>query len=172
MDRAQKVEAVAELHKTFQEVGSVIVTQYSGLTVSQITELRGKMSENGANLKVAKNRLAQRALKGTQYEGISELFTGPVAIATSTDPVAAAKVVCEFSKGNDSLVVIGGALGEKVLDASGVIALSKLPSLDEIRATLVAMVQTPGTRIATIAQAPASQLARVTNAYAEKGGAA
>ena len=169
MNRAQKVEEVDVLHKTFEETESVVITHYSGLTVDQITDLRVKMRANGANLKVAKNRLAQRALKGTRYEGLAELLKGPVALATSQDAVAAAKVAYEFSKGNDKLVILGGALGDKMLDVSGIEALAKLPSLDEIRAKLLALFQTPATRIATVLQAPASQLARVTDAYAKKG---
>lgn len=169
MNRAQKAEEVAALQQTFQETESVIVTHYSGLTVAQMTELRSKMRANGASIKVSKNRLAKRALEGTRYQGLAELLKQPVAIATSKDPVAAAKVVCEFAKNNEKLIVVGGALGEKLLDASAVIALSKLPSLDQIRATLIALVQTPATRIAMIAQAPAAQLARVTDAYAKKG---
>lgn len=169
MNRAQKAEEVAALQQEFQETESVIVTRYSGLTVAQMTELRGKMRANGASLKVSKNRLAKRALQGTRYEALADLLKQPVAIATSKDPVAAAKTACEFAATNEKLIIVGGALGEKLLDASAVIALSKLPSLDQIRATLLALFQTPATRIATVAQAPAAQLARVTNAYAEKG---
>ncbi|MBI1216197.1 MAG: 50S ribosomal protein L10 [Alphaproteobacteria bacterium] len=169
MDRAQKAEAVQDLNKTFSETESVVVTHNLGLTAGQIGELRVNMRQAGVNFKVSKNRLVLRALKGTRYEGIGPLLKGPVGIATSQDPVAAAKVAAEFAKGNDKFVILGGALGDKLLDFAGIEALSKLPSLDEIRATLVCMLQTPATRIATISQAPASQLARVLNAYAEKG---
>jgi large subunit ribosomal protein L10 len=169
VDRTQKAEAVDVLHKSFQETESIIVTQYSGLTVAQITALRGQMRGNGAALKVAKNRLAQRALKGTRFEALAGLLKGPVAIAMSKDPVAAAKVASEFAKDNEKLIIIGGALGEKLLDVSAVEALAKLPSLDEMRASLLRLFLTPATRIATVLQAPAAQLARVTSAYAKKG---
>jgi large subunit ribosomal protein L10 len=169
VDRAQKAENVKDLNKTFSETESVVVTQNLGLSAGQIGELRVNMRQAGVNFKVSKNRLVLRALQGTRYEGIGPLLKGPVGLATSKDPVAAAKVAAEFAKGNDKFVILGGALGDKLLDLKGVEALSKLPSLDEIRATLVAMLQTPATRLATLSQAPASQLARVLNAYAEKG---
>lgn len=168
MDRAQKAVAVEQLQKTFQETESLIVTQYAGLTVGQVTALRSKMRAEGVSYKVSKNRLVLRALKGTRFEGIGPMLKGPVGIATSKDPVAAAKIAYSFAKDNERLVIIGGALGEKVLDRAGVEALSKLPSLDEIRASLLRMLVTPATRIATIAQAPASQVARVIKAYSEK----
>lgn len=169
MNRAQKAEAVAELQKTFGEVESIVVTQNAGLTAGQATELRVQMRNAGVSYKVSKNRLVLRALEGTRFEGIGSMLKGPVGLATSNDPVAAAKVAAEFAKGNDKLIIVGGALGEKVLDFAGVDALSKLPSLDEMRASLLAMIQTPATRLAVLAQAPASQLARVTKAYADKG---
>lgn len=168
MDRAQKATAVDELHKTFKETESIVVTQYTGLTVGQVTELRVKMRAEGVSYKVSKNRLALRALKGTRFEGIGPMLKGPVGLATSKDPVAAAKIAANFAKNNEKLVIIGGALGDKLLDKSAVEALSKLPSLDELRSKLLALFQTPATRIAMIAQAPASQLARVIQAYANK----
>lgn len=169
MDRAQKALAVEELHQTFSETESVVVTRYPGLTVGQITALRVKMRQQGVSFKVSKNRLALRALKGTRFEGIGHMLKGPVGLATSKDPVAAAKIACAFAKDNDKLIIVGGALGEKVLDKSGIEALSKLPSLDEVRASLLRLFQTPATRLATLAQAPAGQLARVLKAYADKG---
>lgn len=169
MDRAQKEKVVAELTEDYRNIGSVVVTHYAGLTVAQMTALRVRARAAGVNYKVSKNRLVLRAIAGTQYEGISPLLKGPVGLATSEDPVAAAKIVCEFAKENDKLVVLGGALGEKTLDEQGVVALSKLPSLDEMRATLLALVQTPATQIARIAREPAAQLARVIKAYADKG---
>jgi len=169
VDRATKAVAVDTLHKTFTETESVVVTQYPGLTVAQMTDLRVKMRAEGVDYKVSKNRLVIRALKGTRFEGIGPMLKGPVGIATSKDAVAAAKVAWKFAKDNDKLIIIGGALGEKLLDKSGVEALSKLPSLDEMRAKLLALFQTPATRLATLAQAPALQLARVIQAYADKG---
>ncbi|HCB76273.1 50S ribosomal protein L10 [uncultured Sphingomonas sp.] len=171
MDRSQKTEAVAELNRTFNEVAVVVVTRNLGLTVAQSTQLRNKMREAGASYKVSKNRLAKIALEGTEYAGISDLLTGPVALATSTDPVAAAKVVSDFAKTNDKLEIVGGAMGKQVLDAEGIKALASLPSLDELRAKLIGLVQAPATKLATITQAPAAQIARVLSAYAEKDAA-
>lgn len=169
MDRAQKAEAVEELQKAFGNTESIVVTQNMGLTAGQISDLRVKMRKEGVSYKVSKNRLVLRALKGTRFEGIGHMLKGPVGLATSNDPVAAAKVAALFAKDNEKLIIVGGALGEKVLDKSGVEALSKLPSLDEIRAKLLALLQTPATRLATLSQAPASQVARVIGAYAKKG---
>ena len=168
MDRAQKTEAVAELNRTFNEVGVVVVTRNLGLTVAQSTELRIKMREAGATYKVSKNKLAKIALKDTDYAGISDLLTGPVVLATSTDPVAAAKVVSDFAKTNDKLEIVGGAMGATVLDVAGVNALATLPSLDELRAKIVGLVQAPATKLAQLANAPAAKLARVFGAYAAK----
>ncbi len=171
MDRSQKTDAVAVLNRTFNEVAVVVVTRNLGLTVAQSTQLRNKMREAGASYKVSKNRLAKIALEGTEYAGISDLLTGPVALATSTDPVAAAKVVSDFAKTNDKLEIVGGAMGKQVLDAEGIKALASLPSLDELRAKLIGLVQAPATKLATITQAPAAQIARVLSAYAEKDAA-
>jgi large subunit ribosomal protein L10 len=171
MDRAQKTEAVAELNRTFNEVGVVVVTRNLGLTVAQSTELRIKMREAGATYKVSKNKLAKIALKDTDYAGISDLLTGPVGLATSSDPVAAAKVVSEFAKTNDKLEIVGGGMGTTVLDVKGVNALASLPSLDELRAKIVGLVQAPATKLAQLSNAPAAKLARVFGAYGAKDAA-
>ncbi len=168
MDRAQKPMVVAELNSTFGEVGVVVVTRNLGLTVAQSTALRLKMRDAGASYKVTKNSLAKIAAKGTAYEGLSDLFTGPIALATSVDPVAAAKITVEFAKTNDKLEIVGGAMGDTVLDVDGVKALATLPSLDELRAKIVGLVQAPATKVVQIVQAPAGQLARVLGAYAAK----
>ena len=168
MDRAQKAEAVAELNRTFNEVGVVVVTRNLGLTVAQSTVLRGKMRDAGASYKVSKNKLAKIALDGTDYLSLGDLLTGTVGLATSKDPVAAAKVAIDFAKTNDKFEIVGGAMGTTVLDAEGVKALASLPSLDELRAKIVGLIVAPSTKLATITQAPAAQLARVLSAYAEK----
>jgi large subunit ribosomal protein L10 len=172
VDRAQKSEMVSTLNEVFSRTGVVVVAHYSGLNVSQMTALRGRMRDAGASLKVAKNRLAKLALKGTEIEHISGLFQGPTVIAYSADPVAAPKVAADFAKTNEKFVVLGGAMGATSLDAKGVEALATLPSLDQLRAKLVGMIQTPATRIAGVLQAPAGQLARVIGAYAKKDEAA
>lgn len=146
----------------------MVVTHYSGLTVAEITDLRDKMREAGASFKVTKNRLTRLALAGTKYEGLSDLFTGPTAIALSDDPVAAAKVATSFAKDNDKLVILGGALGEEVFDAPGVKALADTPSLDESRAKIIGLLTTPAANIVGILQAPGGQVARVIGAHARE----
>ncbi len=168
MDRAQKPVVVAELNAAFGEVGVVVVTRNLGLTVAQSTALRTKMREANATYKVTKNSLAKIAAKGTAYEGLSELLTGPIALASSVDPVAAAKVVVDFAKTNDKLEIVGGSMGSMLLDVDGVKSLASLPSLDELRARIVGLVQAPATKVVQIIQAPAGQLARVFAAYADK----
>lgn len=172
MDKAEKRALVTSLHEVFDNTGVVVVAHYQGLTVAQMSALRGRMKVAGASLKVAKNRLVKLALQGTDAEGISDLFTGPTVVAFSTDPVAAPKIAIEFAKTNDKYVILGGALGKQTLNAEGVKALATLPSLDELRGRLLGMINTPATRIAGVVQAPAAQLARVFNAYATKDEAA
>ena len=165
MDRNQKTESVEFLNGIFTNSGVVVVAHYSGINVAQMTILRGEMAEAGASFKVAKNRLAKLALEGTNVSEVSDLFAGPTAIAYSEDPIAAPKIVAKFAKDNENLVILGGFMGDTVLDEIGVKALAALPSLDELRAKLVGMIQTPATRIAGVLQAPAGQLARVCGAY-------
>ena len=171
MDRAEKAAAVAALRRTFDEVSVVVVTRNLGLTVAQSTALRGRMREAGATYKVAKNTLTLIAAEGTQYQSITDLLTGPTALATSKDPVAAAKVAVDFAKTTDKFEIVGGAMGSTALDLAGVQALATLPSLDELRAKIVGLIVAPATKLATITQAPAAQLARVLSAYAEKDAA-
>jgi large subunit ribosomal protein L10 len=168
MDRAEKADLVAELNSTLGAAGVVVVTRNLGMTVAQSTVLRSKVREAGASYRVAKNKLAKRAIEGTPYTGIGQYLTGPTALATSSDPVAAAKAVVDFAKTNDKLEIVGGAMGDTVLDADGVKALASLPSLDELRAKIVGLVQAPATKVVQIVQAPAGQLARVFGAYGAK----
>ena len=168
MDRAQKNEQVSALAKTLSETAVVVVTRNHGLTVAQVTDLRTKMRQAGASFKVTKNRLARIALEGTPYQPIGELLTGPIGFATSTDPVAAAKVAVDFAKTNDKFEIVGGAMGTTVLDINGVKALASLPSLDELRGRIVGLIQAPASKIARLINAPAGKLARVFGAYATK----
>ncbi len=168
MDRAQKAAAVAELKQTFSEVGVVVVTRNLGLTVAQSTDLRNKMRAAGATYKVSKNKLAKIALDGTDYLSLGDMLTGPVGLASSSDPVAAAKVAVDFAKTNDKLEIVGGAMGATALDANGVKSLATMPSLDELRAKIVGLLVAPATKLATVTQAPAAQLARVFGAYGAK----
>ena len=171
MDRSQKAEAVAFLADVFSEAGAVVITRNLGMTVAQSTALRIKVRDAGASYKVAKNSLAKIAVAGTDYEGLGELFTGPTGIASSADPVAAAKAVVEFAKTNDKIEIVGGAMGSQVLNADGIKALATMPSLDELRAKLIGLIQAPATKIAQLTTAPAAKLARVFAAYAEKDAA-
>lgn len=171
MERAEKVQAVEALKGVFAGSGAVVVTHYSGLSVAEMTSLRGRMREVGAGMKVVKNRLAKLALKGTPGEGAADLFTGPVAIAYSPDPVSAPKAAVDFAKTNEKLIVIGGFMGETVLDDTAVKSLASLPSLDELRGKIVGLLQAPAQKLAAVTQAPGGQLARVINAKAQKDAA-
>jgi len=148
VERAEKKELVTALNKVFQTTGVVVVAHNRGLTVNQVNDLRGKMAQAGATVKVAKNRLAKLALDGTPAAGIKDLFIGPTMVAFAADPVSAPKVAADFAKGNEKFVILGGALGQTIMDAAAVKALAELPSLDQLRARLVGMIQTPATRIA------------------------
>lgn len=172
MDRAAKSELVATLHDVFQDTGVVVVAHYSGLSVAQMTDYRSRVNAVGGKVKVAKNRLAKLALQDTPSAGIADLFTGPTCIAYSQDPVAAAKVAVGYAKENDKLVILGGAMGSTVLDAKAVKALAELPSLDELRATLLGLLAAPATKIARTVKEPGAQLARVIQAKANAGEAA
>jgi large subunit ribosomal protein L10 len=168
MDRVQKAESVKELNVLFAEAGAVIVAHYAGMTVAQMSDLRSRMRAAGASFKVAKNRLAKRALEGTPAGGIADLFTGPTGIAYSRDPVAAPKVLVAYAKENDRLVILGGAALGSVLDLQGIKTLAELPSLDQLRGKIIGLLQAPATKVAGVLQAPAGQLARVLSAYANK----
>jgi large subunit ribosomal protein L10 len=168
MDRSEKADLVSELKRVFNETSVIVVTRNLGLTVAQSTDLRLKMRDAGAQFKVAKNRLALIALEETQYKPIGDLLKGPTALATSGDPVAAAKVAVDFAKTNDRLEIVGGAMGDTLLDVNGIKALAALPSLDELRATIVGLIQAPATKIARTVAEPGGQLARIFAAYGAK----
>jgi large subunit ribosomal protein L10 len=168
MDKAEKRELVAELHDAFAKTDVIVVAHYAGLTVAQMTKLRRNMKTAGGTVRVAKNKLARLALSGTNAEGIADLFKGPTVVAFSKDPVGAAKVASDFAKENAKLVILGAAMGKTVLDASGVKALAELPSLDQLRARLLGLIQTPASTIARLVKEPGAQLARVIQAHADK----
>ncbi|MCA0401966.1 MAG: 50S ribosomal protein L10 [Proteobacteria bacterium] len=171
MDRAGKEELVSTLNTVFKDAGVVVVAHYSGLTVAQMQKLRQEMKKAGATVKVAKNRLVKIALDGTDVASIAGLMKGPTILAYSADPVAAPKVAAEFAKTHDKLVILGGAMGTTALNADGVKALATMPSLDELRAKLVGLVQAPATKLAQLSTAPAAKLARVFGAYANRDAA-
>ena len=170
VDRTQKEELVSQLNETFTGAETVVVTHNLGLTVNEMEDLRVKLREAGASFKVTQNRLTRLALKDTQFEGIADLFKGPTGIAYSEDVVAAAKVAVKFAKDNDNFEVVGGAMGDQVLDLDGVKALATMPSLDELRGKLVGLLNAPATKVAGVLQAPAGQLARVCGAYGASEG--
>ena len=171
MDRAAKQELVTTLNGVFSAANVVVVAHYSGLTVAQMQTLRKQMKQAGATVKVAKNRLAKIALDGTDVASIAPLLKGPTLIAFSSDPVAAPKVASDFAKAHEKFVILGGAMGKTALDPNGVKALAALPSLDELRAKIVGLIQAPATKIAQVVNAPAAKLARVVQAYAKKDAA-
>ena len=172
MDRAAKSELVSALGELFKATKVVVVAHYSGLTVAQMQTLRRQMKQAGAAVKVAKNRLAKIALDGTDVATIAPLLKGPALIAYSVDPVAAPKVAVDFAKANERFVILGGAMGTTPLNSDGVKALAALPSLDELRAKMIGLIQAPATKLAQLLNAPGAQLARVVQAYADKGEAA
>lgn len=172
MDRAGKKELVSTLNAAFKDTGSIVVAHYSGLTVAQMQTLRRNMKKSGATVKVAKNRLVKIALDGTDIASIGPLMKGPTLLAYAKDPVAAPKVAVEFAKAHDKLVILGGAMGTTALKADGVKALATMPSIDELRAKLVGLLQAPATKIAQLQTAPAAKLARVFGAYAKRDEAA
>jgi len=172
VERAEKQEFIGFLQEVFKASGVVVVAHYSGLTVAQMQTLRKQMKQAGATVKVAKNRLAKIALDGTDVASIAPLLKGPTLIAYSTDPVAAPKVAVDFAKANDKFVILGGAMGKTSLNQDGVKALATLPSLDELRAKLIGLIQAPATKIAQVVNAPAAKLARVFGAYAKQDEAA
>lgn len=172
VERAEKQEFIGFLQEVFTTTGVVVVAHYSGLTVAQMQNLRKQMKQAGATVKVAKNRLAKIALDGTDVASIAPLMKGPTLIAYSSDPVAAPKVAVDFAKAHDKFVILGGAMGKTSLDQNGVKALATLPSLDELRAKLVGLIQAPATKIAQVVNAPAAKLARVFGAYAKQDEAA
>ena len=168
---AQKKEAVAELRDQFARATGIFVAEYSGLDVEAVNQLRRTLRAEGAGeyeYRVHKNTLMRRAAEGSEVESIVEYFTGPTALATSVDPVAAAKVAVEFAKTNDKLEIVGGSMGTQVLDEAGIKALASMPSLDELRGKLVGLLNAPATKIAQLSTAPAAKLARVVGAYAAK----
>ncbi|MFA5581727.1 MAG: 50S ribosomal protein L10 [Paracoccaceae bacterium] len=171
MDRAQKEKVVEELGQIFESSGVVVVAHYAGLTVVEMQELRARMRDAGGSVRVAKNKLAKIALEGTPNASIADLLTGMTVLAYSEDPVAAAKVVDAYAKTNDKLVVLGGAMGGTALDADGVKAVAKLPSREELIASIVSSIGAPASNIAGAIGAPASNIASILSTIEDKAAA-
>jgi large subunit ribosomal protein L10 len=172
VDRAAKRELIDRLHTVFDDAGVVVVAHNTGMVAAQSAEFRRVVKDAGGSVKVAKNKLVQLAIKDTATADISGLLKGPTVLAYSKDPIAAAKAAVAYAKGNDKLVILGGAMGKTVLDAKGVKALAELPSLDELRAKLIGLLNAPATKIARTIKEPGGQLARVIQAKASQGDAA
>ena len=168
MNRTEKEQVVGLYKETFVDSSLVIIFHNNGLNVSDMTDLRKKISELGGEVKVTKNTLAKIAIKETSCEVLSSEFSGPTVVACSQDPVAAAKGLVEFAKDNSKIVILSGVLNGEKIDESKINILAKLPSLDELRAKIICTINTPSTRIAGVTQAPAGQLARLLNAYSQK----
>lgn len=161
MDRAQKRELVERLNDQWKTSGVIVVAHYKGMTVAQMTDFRKRIKDAGGVVKVTKNRLAKLALKGTDVESISDLLQGQTCVAYSEDPISAARVSVRYSRENDKLIILGGAMGRTRLDSDGVKALADLPSLDELRGKLIGLLQAPASKIARIVKEPGGMLARV-----------
>lgn len=157
MNREQKTELLGELNELFSSSELVVVSHYKGLTVAEVSELRNNIRKAGAGFRVTKNRITRLALKGTKFEGLIDLFKGPTAIAFASDPISACKACVEFAKTNEKLIIVGGAMGTGVISVEEIKKLASIPSMDELRAKIIGLLQ-----------APAAQLARVTKAYSEK----
>ncbi len=157
MNREEKKQLLAELNELFNTAETIVVSHYKGLTVEEVSALRDNIRKVGAGFRVTKNRITRLALKGTKFEALSDLFVGPTAIAFANDPISACKACVEFAKTNEKLLVIGGAMGTGVLSVEEINRLATIPSMDELRAKIIGLLQAPG-----------AQLARVTKAYSEK----
>ena len=157
MNREEKKQLLDDLHELFNGSEVVVVSHYKGLTVAEVSELRDAVRKAGAGFRVTKNRITKLALKDTKFEGLADLFTGPTAIAFASDPVSACKACVEFAKNNEKLIILGGAMGTGVLSVAEISRLATIPSMAELRAKIIGLLQ-----------APAAQLARVTKAYSEK----
>ncbi len=157
MNREEKTELLGELNELFSSSELVVVSHYKGLTVAEVSELRNNIRKAGAGFRVTKNRITRLALKGTKFEGLIDLFKGPTAIAFANDPISACKACVEFAKTNEKLIIVGGAMGTGVISVDEIKKLASIPSMDELRAKIIGLLQAPG-----------AQLARVTKAYSEK----
>lgn len=157
MNREEKAELLSEMNGLISGSEAVVLAHYRGLTVAEMSDLRKKARELGADLRVTKNRITRLALKDTPFEGLNDLFKGPVIMAYSADPISACKLCVEYAKENEKFLVVGGALNTGVLSMAEIERLATIPSMDELRAKIIGLLQAPG-----------SALARVTKAYSEK----
>ena len=161
MDRARKEQVVSELKNVFNDSGIIVAAKYAGITVAEMSDLRNKMRENSANVRVAKNRLARIAIEKSPPEGMKHLLVDQVVLMYSEDPVTAAKISVEFAKTNNNLEIVGGAMGDKILDSDGVTEVSKLPTREEVLSNISALLVAPAGSLASSLTGPASVIAGV-----------
>ena len=159
MNKEQKKNYIAEMTTQFENSKAVMVTHYQGLTMTQLDELRSKMREHGIIFKITKNRITKLALEKTSRKDLSNLFSGPTAVAMSDDAITSAKILTNFSKENQNLKILGGIMGKDLLDVAGVKNIATLPTLDEARAKIVGILSSPAQKIASILLAPGSKIA-------------
>ena len=159
MDRAKKEQVVSELKDVFMHSGIIVAAKYSGITVAEMSDLRDRMRENSANVRVAKNRLARIAIEKAPPEGMKHLLVDQIVLMYSEDPVTAAKISVEFAKTNENLKIVGGAMGDKILDSNGVVEVSKLPSREEVLSSICALLEAPGGSLVANLTGPASAIA-------------
>ena len=168
MNREQKESFVQSLKSIIADNSLVLVFHYRGMSMTDMTDLRVQSFNSGCNIKVTKNRLTKLALEGSDKAALSEFFDGPTAIAYSSDPVQLTKLLTNFAKNNSNLVILGGIMDNEILSVEKIEILSKLPSLEEIRAQLIGLISSPAQKIASVLTAPSGDLARVFNAYSNK----
>ena len=168
MNREQKESFVQNLKSIIADNSLVLVFHYRGMSMTDMTDLRVQSFNSGCNIKVTKNRLTKLALEGSDKAALSEFFDGPTAIAYSSDPVQLTKLVTNFANNNSNLVILGGIMDNEILSVEKIEILSKLPSLEEIRAQLIGLISSPAQKIASVLTAPSGDLARVFNAYGNK----
>ena len=159
MNKQQKQTYISEMTAQFENSEAVLVTHYQGLNVKQLDELRKQMREHGIQFKITKNRITKLALEKTKCKDLTNLFTGPTAVALSKDAISTAKILTKFSKENNNLKILGGIMGKEILDVAAVANVATLPTLDEARAKIIGILRSPAQKIASILLAPASKIA-------------
>jgi large subunit ribosomal protein L10 len=168
LTREEKAAWVSNIKSGLENAHSAFVVSYKGLTVEDMTNLRSKFREANASFAVTRNKLTKLAIKGTDFEGLTDLFVGTTAVAYGDSPVEIAKIISNFAKENEKLEVIGGTMGAEIMDAKGVKTLASLPTQDELRAKIISIIQTPMRNLVGVTRAPAEKIARLTNSYSQK----
>ncbi len=168
MDRARKEKVVEELSHIFESSGVVVVSHYAGLSVAEMENFRNRMRKAGGSVRVAKNRLAKIALKTSRCGAVADIMKGMTVLSYSEDPVTAAKVTESFAKDNTQLEILGGAMGDAVLDREGVKSVSAMPSREELLSTLVACITSPAAGLAASVGAAGANIAAILSTIEER----